>query len=144
MPDADQIALIPQERPMFSQTFLELVKLVIPDEGPAPSAKLRESVKAVGIFQPILVAPRDDGRYRVIDGRRRTLARLSGLVWVSGETGLLSLEVEPRTRTVWACHGATTAAGPEVRVTRWRADRSWRRLSHRRTVVAGLPASRFT
>jgi len=90
----------------------------------------------------LLVSERDRARISIVrNGRRRSLARLSGLVWVSGETGLLSLEVEPSTRTVWACHGATSDDGPEVRVTRWRADPSWRRLSHRRTVVAGLPAS---
>ena len=88
----------------------------------------------------LVVSERDRARISVVrNGRRRTLADLSRVVWVSGETGLLSLAVQGR--TVWACHGATTAQGPEVRVTRWRADAAWRRLTNRRTVVSGLPAS---
>ena len=90
----------------------------------------------------LLVSERDRARLSVVrDGRRRTLANLARLVWVEGETGLMSLAVDASTRTVWACHGATTDQGPEVRVTRWRADTSWQRLLHRRTVVSGIAAS---
>ena len=90
----------------------------------------------------LLVSERDRARISVVrDGRRRTLADLSRLVWVSGETGLMSLAVDPRRRTVWACHGAMTRRGPEVRVTRWKADRRWRTLRARRTVLRGLPAT---
>ena len=90
----------------------------------------------------LVVSERDRARLSVVrNGKRRTLADLSSLVWVSGETGLLSLAVDAGSRTVWACHGASTAGGNEVRVTRWKADRAWRRLSNRRTVVSGLPAT---
>ena len=90
----------------------------------------------------LVVSERDRARISVVrNGKRRTLARLSRQVWVSGETGLLSLAVDAGSRTLWACHGATTSAGNEVRVTRWRVDARWRRLSHRRVVVAGLPAT---
>ena len=90
----------------------------------------------------LVVSERDRARLSVVrDGRRRTLADLSRLVWVSGETGLMSLAVDPGTRTLWACHGATAGGEREVRVTRWRADRRWRSLSQRRTVVSGLPAT---
>ena len=90
----------------------------------------------------LVVSERDRARISVVrHGKRRTLARLSGLVWVSGETGLMSLAVDAGSRTLWACHGATTGSGHEVRVTRWRVDRKWRHLSHRRTVISGLPSS---
>ncbi|WP_210651693.1 sorbosone dehydrogenase family protein [Nocardioides sp. SYSU D00065] len=90
----------------------------------------------------LVVSERDRARVSVVrDGRRRTLARLAGRVWVSGETGLLSLAVDPASRTLWACHGARTGAGPEVRVTRWRVDRRWRRLAQRQVVVTGIPAT---
>ena len=90
----------------------------------------------------LVVSERDRARLSVVrNGRRRTLARLSRLVWVSGETGLLSLEVDTDRRILWACHGATTAQGPEIRVSRWRVDASWRHLSRRRTVVSGLPTT---
>ena len=90
----------------------------------------------------LVVSERDRARISVVrNGKRRTLADLSRLVWVSGETGLLSLAVDRDRRQVWACHGATTRSGPEVRVTRWRVDRRWRSLSGRRTMLSGLPAT---
>jgi glucose/arabinose dehydrogenase len=90
----------------------------------------------------LLVTERDRARISVVrNGRRRTLARLSRLVWVSSETGLMSLAVDPDRRLLWACHGMMTASGPEVRVTRWRVDARWRRLSHRSTVRPGIPAT---
>src|SRR5829696_1077697 len=74
----------------------------------------------------LLVSERDRARISVVrHGRRRTLADLRKLVWVSGETGLLSLAVDAGSRTVWACHGSS-AGGTHVQVTRWRADRGWR------------------
>lgn len=90
----------------------------------------------------LLVSERDRARISVVrSGRRRTLARLSRRVWVSGETGLLSMAVDPTSRFVWACHGYDGRGGPEVRVTRWRADPRWRRLAHARAVVTGIDAS---
>lgn len=89
----------------------------------------------------LLVSERDRARISVVrKGKRRTLADLSRLVWVSGETGLMSLAVDPARRTVWACHGSTEG-GDHVQVTRWRADKRWKRLGHRRTVLTGLPSS---
>jgi glucose/arabinose dehydrogenase len=90
----------------------------------------------------LLVSERDRARISVVRrGGRRTLADLSGSVWVSGETGLLSLAVDPQRRVVWACHGSTTGGGHDVRVTRFRVDRRWRRLVRPRTLVQGFPAS---
>lgn len=90
----------------------------------------------------LLVSERDRARISVVRrGKRRTVANLSGLVWVSGETGLMSMAVDRDRRILWACHGARTGSGHEVRVTRWRVSPSWRRLSHRRTVVSGLPST---
>ena len=90
----------------------------------------------------LLVTERDRARLSVVrNGRRRTLADLSSQVWVSGETGLMAMAVDRRRRVLWACHGARTPDGNEVRVSRWRVDRSWRRLSRRRTLIAGFPAT---
>jgi glucose/arabinose dehydrogenase len=90
----------------------------------------------------IVVSERDRARLSVVRaGKRRTLADLSNRVWVSGETGLMSVAVDTDRRRLWACHGAMTGSGPEVRVTRWRVDKGWRSLSGRRTMIAGLPAT---
>ncbi len=121
-----------------------------PTSARAPRLRVRTVVR--GLEHPwdvqqgprgrLIVSERDRARVSVVRrGKRRTLARLQRLVWVSGETGLLSLAVDPGSRTVWACHGAMTRNGPEVRVTRWKVDRRWRRLSHRRVVIDGLPST---
>lgn len=90
----------------------------------------------------LVVSERDRARLSVErKGKRRTLADLSRQVWVSGETGLMSIAVDPGRRTLWACHGATTRGGNEVRVTRWKVDRRWRSLSRPRLVLGGLPAT---
>ena len=90
----------------------------------------------------LVVSERDRARLSVVrNGKRRTLADLSRQVWVSGETGLMSMAVDARSRTLWACHGATTSTGSEVRVTRWRVDARWRSLSKRKVVLTGLPAT---
>ncbi|SFB37300.1 Glucose/arabinose dehydrogenase, beta-propeller fold [Nocardioides alpinus] len=116
----------------------------------APALKIR--TVAGGLQHPwdvqqapgrrLVVSERDRARISVVrNGKRRTLADLSNQVWVSGETGLMSLAVDAASRTLWACHGATTGGGNGVRVTRWRVDRRWRSLSGRRTLIAGLPAT---
>jgi len=89
----------------------------------------------------LVVSERDRARLSVVrQGKRRTLADLSRLVWVSGETGLMSLAVDSRARTLWACHGSATGRN-HVQVSRWRVDRTWTRLSGRRTLLTGLPST---
>jgi glucose/arabinose dehydrogenase len=89
----------------------------------------------------LVVSERDRARLSVVrNGKRRTLANLSKQVWVSGETGLMSLAVDAGSRTLWACHGSS-AGGNHVQVTRWRVDAKWRALSNRRTVLSGLPST---
>ncbi len=116
----------------------------------APALKVRTVARGLehpwdvqqGSGGRLVISERDRARLSVVrNGKRRTLADLSRLVWVSGETGLLSLAVLPRRRLLWTCHGATTSSGHEVRVTWWKVSRSWRTVSLRRTLVGGFPAS---
>ncbi|MCY7400976.1 MAG: PQQ-dependent sugar dehydrogenase [Nocardioides sp.] len=122
------------------------------DRSAAQAPRLRVRTLVRGLEHPwdvqqgqggrLLVTERDKARLSVVHkGKRRTVADLSSQVWVSGETGLMSMAVDRRRRVLWACHGATTSRGTEVRVTRWRVDREWRTLSKRRTLIAGLPAT---
>jgi len=123
--------------------------------GPASSErqapKLRVRTVARGLQHPwdvqqapggrLIVSERDRARLSVVrNGKRRTLADLSKQVWVSGETGLMSLAVDARSRTLWACHGSSVG-GNHVQVTRWRVDAKWRTLSNRKTVISGLPST---
>jgi glucose/arabinose dehydrogenase len=90
----------------------------------------------------LLVTERNRARIDVVrKGKRHTLARLSKLVWVSGETGLMSMAVDADKRFLWACHGHMTSGGPEVMVSRWRVDKKWRSVAHRRTILSGLPST---
>jgi glucose/arabinose dehydrogenase len=65
-------------------------------------------------------------------------------VWVSGETGLMSLEVDPdvaATGRFYTCQGTTTATGGhEVRVIAWRYDDATHAASRVQDVLTGLPA----
>jgi len=89
----------------------------------------------------LIVSERDRARLSVVrKGKRRTLADLSKLVWVSGETGLMSLAVDTGRRTLWACHGSAKG-GTHVQVSRWRVDRTWTSLSRHRTLLTGLPST---
>lgn len=121
-----------------------------PERARAPRLRVRTLVR--GLEHPwdvqqgpggrLLVSERDRARISVVrHGRRRTLADLSASVWVSGETGLMSLAVDPQRRVVWACHGSTTSDGHDVRVTRWRVDPTWRRLVGPRILAQGFPAT---
>lgn len=95
----------------------------------------------------MLYTERERGRiwWRGHGGTRHLVVDRPADLWVSGETGLMSIAVDDafaRTRTFWTCQGANTVGGGhDVRVVRWRlADdaRSARRLG---AIVTGLPAT---
>lgn len=78
------------------------------------------------------------------DGRTRTVRFPSGQVWVSGETGLMGLEVDPRfakNHRFYTCQGGTTASGHDVRVMAWKLDDKLRKVVSGRTLVGGFPAT---
>jgi glucose/arabinose dehydrogenase len=93
----------------------------------------------------LLVTERDRARLSVVrKGHRRTVRFPSDKVWVSGETGLMSLAVDPafeRTRRFWTCQGWQTGDGHDVRVSLWRLSDDARRASLVRHVVTGLPST---
>ena len=120
-----------------------------PREGRAPQLRVRTVARGLehawDVQQAtggrLVVSERDRARISVVrKGKRRTLANLSKLVWVSGETGLMSLAVDAGSRTLWACHGSARG-GNHVQVSRWRVDRRWTRLSRHRTLLSGLPST---
>ena len=118
-------------------------------ERQAPQLRIRTLVRGLdhawdvqqGAGGRLVVSERNRARLSVVrKGERRTLADLSDSVWVSGETGLMSIAVDPDRRTLWACHGSS-AGGNHVQVTRWRIDAGWRSISSQRTLVSGFPAT---
>ena len=65
-------------------------------------------------------------------------------MWVSGETGLMSLEVDPDFATTgrfYTCQGAPTAGGGhDVRVVAWRYDDAAHTATRVRDLLTGLPS----
>lgn len=94
----------------------------------------------------LLITERDRARLSVWrDGRRRTVRFPSESVWVSGETGLMSLEVDPDfrdNRRFYTCSGWNTDdGGQDVRVVAWRLSPRAVRARSVKTLVAGFPTS---
>lgn len=79
------------------------------------------------------------------DGRLREVDFPSGSVWVSGETGLMGLEVDPRVRDnglFWTCQGGTTASGGhDVRVVSWKLNDDATKARRQGVLLSGLPAT---
>ncbi|WP_107766800.1 PQQ-dependent sugar dehydrogenase [Nocardioides terrigena] len=127
-------------------------------EAPAPRAKapgLRVRTVVGGLTNPWDVQPIGGGRFLVTErdrarlsvvrkGQRRTVRFPSAKVWVSGETGLMSLAVDPafdRTRRFWTCQGWQTGSSQDVRVSLWKLSDDTRRATLVRHVVTGLPTT---
>lgn len=93
----------------------------------------------------LLVTERDKARLSVVRrGERRTVRFPSSSVWVSGETGLLSLAIDPRfdrTRRFWTCQGWQASTGNDIRVSLWKLSRNERRARLVKHVVTGLPTT---
>jgi len=122
----------------------------------AKAVGLRVTTAVHGLEIPWDVQPLGDGRLLISErdlarvllwrhGHKRVLGFPSASVWVSGEAGLMSLEVDPgftRNRRVYTCQAATLAGGGhDVRVLAWRLDRAFTRLAFQRVLVKGLPAT---
>jgi glucose/arabinose dehydrogenase len=102
-------------------------------------------VKPIGRGR-LLVTERDRARLSMVEhGKRHTIAFPSKKVWVSGETGLLGMAVDPRFRDnhrVYICQGGfPSGGGHDVHVTAWRLHLGERRVTRIKTLVAGFPTS---
>ncbi|WP_372727718.1 PQQ-dependent sugar dehydrogenase [Nocardioides sp.] len=102
-------------------------------------------VKQIG-RKRLLISERDSGRLIVWEGgRKRVVDFPSETVWVEGETGLMSLEVDPRfakNRRIYTCQGGFPAGGGnDVRVMAWRMNAAATRATKIRALVTGLPAT---
>ncbi|MDP9444912.1 MAG: PQQ-dependent sugar dehydrogenase [Actinomycetota bacterium] len=94
----------------------------------------------------MLVTERDRRRIllRLPDGDRRVVADSAPGLWASGETGLMSIAVDPgfrRNRRFYTCHGAVTDVGHDVRVVAWRLNASSTRAFRTEALVTGIPAT---
>ncbi len=69
----------------------------------------------------------------------------SSSVWVSGETGLMGLEVDPNfasNHRIYTCQGGFTGnGGHDVHVTAWTLDKKLRKAKMNKELVGGFPTS---
>ena len=95
----------------------------------------------------LLVSERDRATLTLLedDGTRRVLDFPSEEVWVSGETGLMGLEVDPDFRTnrrFYTCQGGVRAGGGhDVRVRAWRLSADATRARPAGVLVRGIRAT---
>ena len=95
----------------------------------------------------LLMTERETARLLVAerDGSTRALAFPSNRVWVSGETGLMSLEVDPafsRNRRIYTCQGGfREGGGNDVRVIAWTLDAGLTRARQARVLLGGIAAT---
>jgi len=127
-------------------------------DGPEPTAPVRLRVTTVmsdldlpwdTAFLPsgaMLVTERDELRIllRPRGGGRRVLASSPSGIWSSGETGLMSIAVDPRVRRndrFYTCHGAEVGDGHDVRVVAWRLNAARTSAARVGAVVTGHPVT---
>jgi glucose/arabinose dehydrogenase len=131
--------------------------------GPAPPAKVAKGFPALqvrtvigGLDHPwdvkpigrgrLLVTERDRARLSVVNnGKRHTIDFPRRKVWVSGETGLLGMAVDPEfadNHRVYLCQGGFPAeGGHDVHVTAWRLRVGERKVTKIKTLVGHFPTS---
>ena len=94
----------------------------------------------------MLVTERNRGRVmlRTPRGNVRTLVGNVPNLWVSGETGLMGIEVDPRfraNRRFYTCHGFRSGSTTDVRVVAWRANPSLTSAQAVDNLVTGIQVS---
>lgn len=121
--------------------------------GGGPALRVHEQVTGLDHpwdVQPIghrrlLITERDRARLSVWQNGRTHPVRFPGnQVWVSGETGLMSLEVDPdfaRNGRFYTCQGGTTRNGHEVHVLAWHLNDAATRARKIEQLIGGFPTS---
>ena len=92
----------------------------------------------------LLISERDTARLVLWRAGAKRALRFPARVWTSGETGLMSLAVDPKftdNRRVYTCQGGFTSTGHDVRVVAWRMNRSYTGVRRIRALLRGLPAT---
>ena len=94
----------------------------------------------------LLITERDTGQLLLRqDGSTRQVQFPSDRVWVSGETGLMSMEIDPRFGTngrFYTCQGwLKSGGGHDIRVIAWHLNADGTRARFGETLLAGFPTS---
>ena len=119
-----------------------------------PTLKARRQVR--GLENPWDVQPLGDGRLLITErdtahlllwanGSTRRVTFPTAKIWVSGETGLMSMEVDPRfarNGRFYTCSGwVKQGGGHDIRVDAWKLNDAGTRARRVETLLSGLPTS---
>ncbi|MDP3891604.1 sorbosone dehydrogenase family protein [Nocardioides sp.] len=106
---------------------------------------LRQPWDVQRIPQGLLITERTERRLLLhADGRTKRVRFPRSTVWAQGETGLMSLAVDPRfrrNRHIYACHGGFLRGQRDVRVVRWKLNRRATRVTKAKVLVRGIDAT---
>lgn len=142
------------DSPTASETTADLAATATPRSQTLPTLRVRRLV--TGLDNPwdvkrlpggtLLVTERDRARLSAYsEGARRTVRFPSNKIWVAGETGLMSLEVDPDfadNNRFYTCSGWNRTGGEhDVRVVAWELNRAVTRATRVETLVAGFPTT---
>jgi glucose/arabinose dehydrogenase len=93
----------------------------------------------------LLVTERDRATLSIVRGGKKTsLGYPSDQVWVSGETGLMSMAVDPdyeSNHRIYTCQGFSGSGVRDVRVMAWRINGKQTRVKNPQVLLPGLPAT---
>jgi glucose/arabinose dehydrogenase len=93
---------------------------------------------------PLLITERETRRIWVRDASGLHVLNFpNGNIWVSGETGLMSLAIDPgfgeTNRRFYTCHGRNTSGGGhEIAVVAWRLGPERKKATYVRTLLSGI------
>jgi aldose sugar dehydrogenase len=123
-------------------------------ERAAPQLRVRQvvtglripwDVKSIGHGR-LLVTERETSRLILVsNGTKHRVAFPGKGTWVSGETGLMSMAIDPRfadNGRFYTCRGALKAGGGhDIRVEAWRLNAAATRARFQKVLIKGLPTS---
>jgi glucose/arabinose dehydrogenase len=122
--------------------------------GSKKAVQLKVTTVAKGLDHPWDVKPIGHGRLLVTErsgrltviekGKVRRLQTPTDLIWVSGETGLMGLAIDPDfadNGRFYTCNGGSPQANPDVRVMVWKLNAAATKATYKRTLLSGFPTS---
>lgn len=145
----DNVAFGPPLPPSYT-----VAHRTVPDARAMPALHVRRQVRALENpwdVQPIgggrlLITERDTAHLILwANGAKHRVRFPSGRIWVSGETGLQSMEIDPAFATTgrfYTCSGwEKNRGGHDIRVNAWRLNDAGTKATRLETLVAGFPTS---
>jgi glucose/arabinose dehydrogenase len=126
-----------------------------PQQAQAKAVPLKVTQVATGLDHPWDVHPIGHGRLLVTErsghltviDKDKTVRRLpmpTDLIWVSGETGLMGLAIDPDfadNGRFYTCNGGSPQSNPDVRIMVWTMNADATRATYDRTLLSGFPTS---